>query len=270
MNVLFLGEIVGKPGIFTIKHLKQLRQEKAIDLVIANAEGTTNGFGLGKAHAMQLSKLGVDILTGGEKIYYKLDMVDFLAKASWILRPANYPLGDPGRGIRTMEIGGKTVVIINLLGTSGFSKVHLNNQFGLANVLVDKARAETKDPIILVQFHAATSAEKQTMGYLLDGKVAAVIGTHSKVLSADPHLLPAGTAYLTDNGRCGSTLSIGGFANDVELRKYMTGIPERSHENWDGLEIQGALVSIGDDGKATSVETIRYPVTETEEEKQSV
>ena len=267
MNVLFLGEIVGRPGIFTVKKLKKLREEKHIDLVIANAEGVTSGFGLGKAHAMQISKLDVDILTGGEKIYYKLDMVEFIAKAPWILRPANYPMGDPGRGIRSVEICGKTVVVINLLGTSGFSKVHLNNPFLLAETLVDKARDENKDPIILVQFHASTSAEKQTMGYLLDGKVAAVIGTHSKVLSADAHLLPAGTAYLTDNGRCGSTMSIGGFANDVEIRKYLTAIPERSRENWDALEMQGALLAIGEDGKATSIETIRYPVTETEEEK---
>jgi|GEM_PF-22759 len=266
MNVLFLGEIVGKPGIFTVKHLKELREKKAIDLVIANGEGTTNGFGLGKAHSMQLSKLGVDILTGGEKIYYKLDMVDFLPKAPWILRPANYPMGNPGRGVRTLEVGGKTVMIINLLGTSGFTKVHLNNPFALAKLLVDKAHAEMQDPIILVQFHAATTAEKQTMGYLLDGKVAAVIGTHTKVLSADAHLLPGGTAYMTDNGRCGSTCSVGGFATDVELRKYLTGIPERSHENWDSLELQGALVSV-DNGKPASIETIRYPVTKAEEEK---
>ena len=115
---------------------------------------------------MQISKLDVDILTGGEKIYYKLDMVEFIAKAPWILRPANYPMGDPGRGIRSVEICGKTVVVINLLGTSGFSKVHLNNPFLLAETLVDKARDENKDPIILVQFHETTVSRIANAKYI--------------------------------------------------------------------------------------------------------
>jgi metallophosphoesterase (TIGR00282 family) len=260
MKVLFLGEIVGKPGITTIKSLKAYRESNHIDLVVANGEGTTNGFGLGKAHALQLSKLGIDILTGGEKIYFKLDMVDFLSKTNWILRPANYPQGDPGRGLRILDIGGKTVVLINLLGTSGFTRVHLNNPFLLVQTIIAKTKEEHPDAIFLVQFHASTTAEKQTMKFLLDGKAAAVIGTHTKVMSADASVTENGTAYITDNGRCGSQLGIGGFANEVELRKFLTGIPERSQECWERLEMQGVLVEIDVDGKATSIEYVHIPV----------
>ena len=252
MNVLFVGEIVGKPGITCAKNLKDLREKHHVDFVIANAEGATGGFGLGKAHAIQLHKLGIDVLTGGEKIYFKLDMVDF--------RPANYPMGNPGRGVRIYPVGDKNLVVINLLGTSSFNRVHLNNPFGLVQSTVEKMRSEVKDPVFLVQFHASTSAEKQTMGYMLDGKVSAVIGTHTKVMSADARILPGGTAYITDNGRCGSQMSIGGFANDVELRKLLTSIPERSRENWNQLELQAVLVQIGEDGKATGIEPIRVPV----------
>lgn len=261
MKVLFLGEIVGKPGIATIKALKDYRTKHEVDLVIANGEGTTNGFGLGKAHAMQLSKLGIDVITGGEKIYFKIDMVEFIQKTGWILRPLNYPQGNPGRGIRTMEVQGKEVIVINLLGTSSFQKVHLNNPFLLMQGIIAKTKEEHPDAIILVQFHASTTAEKLTMFHMLDGKVQAVIGTHTKVLTADAQVTPSGTAYITDNGRCGSQMSIGGFDNEIELRKQITAIPERSRENWNQLEFQGVLVTI-EDCKATAIETVRQSVTE--------
>lgn len=257
MNVLFVGEIVGKPGITCAKKIKDLREKYHVDFVIANAEGATGGFGLGKAHAIQLHKLGIDVLTGGEKIYFKLDMVDFIAKNNWILRPANYPAGNPGRGIRIYPVGEKNLVVINLLGTSSFNRVHLNNPFGLIQTTLEKMKNEIEHPIFLVQFHASTTAEKQTMGFMLDGQVSAVIGTHTKVMSADARILAGGTAYITDNGRTGSQMSIGGFANDVELRKVLTSIPERSRENWNQLELQAVLVRIGDDGKATAIEPIK-------------
>lgn len=259
MNVLFLGEVVGKPGITCVKKLKDIRSKHQIDFVIANGEGATGGFGLGKAHSIQLRKLGVDVITGGEKIYFKLDMVEAISHSNWILRPANLPSTDPGRGICTYHVGDKNVVVINLLGTGSFSRIHANNPFGLMEVLLPKIKQENPGAIILVQFHASTTAEKQTMGYMLDGKVSAVIGTHTKVMSADSQVLPGGTAYISDNGRCGSQMSIGGFANDVELRKMLTAIPERSRENWNDLELQGVLVHIGEDGKATSIEPLRVP-----------
>ncbi len=259
IRILFLGEIVGKPGIQTVKAaLKQLREDRNIDLVVANAEGTTNGFGIGRAHSMQLQKLGVDIITGGEKIFYKLDMVEHIAKNPTILRPANYPQGVPGRGMRYAQVGDKKVYVLNLLGNSDFPRTHLANPFNYVGSLVEKAREET--PLIFVQFHAATTAEKNTMAFLLDGKATAMIGTHTKVLSADARIFPKGMAMVTDNGRCGSQMSVGGFDPETEINKLITQIPARSRECWDGLELQGVLVEASDDGTATSVEVIRIPV----------
>ena len=256
---MFLGEIVGKPGIQTVKQaLKELKIQREIDLVIANAEGATNGFGLGKAHSMQLLKLGIDIITGGEKIYYKLDMVDFIAKNPSILRPANYPQQNPGRGVKYLTVKDQKVCVINILGNADFPRTHLSNAFSLAQILVDKARED--EAIALVHFHASTTAEKQSMGFMLDVNAAAVIGTHNKVLSSDATILKGGTAYITDTGRCGSQNSVGGFDSAVEIEKQITQIPVRSKECWDDLKLVGVLVDIDDTGKATAIETITINV----------
>ncbi|AEC02784.1 TIGR00282 family metallophosphoesterase [Parasphaerochaeta coccoides] len=266
IRILCLGEIVGRPGIHTVKSVvRNLRTEKNINLVIANGEGATNGFGLGKNHAIQLLKLGIDILTGGEKIYFKMDMVDYIERNSSILRPANYPMGTPGRGIRYVKLPGSgvTVAVITLLGTTDFPRTHLANPFALAASMVEKARQET--PFVIMQFHASTTAEKNTMAFHLDGKVTAMVGTHSKVLTADARIFPQGTAMITDNGRCGSTMSVGGFAPDREIEKLITQIPVRSMECWDSLEAQGVLIEADDSGKAVSIETLRIPVATPEQ-----
>ncbi|MFA6731409.1 MAG: TIGR00282 family metallophosphoesterase [Sphaerochaeta sp.] len=267
IRVLFLGEIVGRPGIQTVKEtLKTLRQEKQIDLVIANGEGATNGFGLGRAHSMQLLKLGIDVLTGGEKIYYKMDMVEFIAKNPSILRPANYPQQNPGRGVRYLMVKETKVCVINILGNADFPRTHLSNAFSLAQMLVDKAKED--GALALVQFHASPTAEKLSLGFMLDGKASAVIGTHTKVLSADATILRGGTAYITDNGRCGSQLSVGGFDKQVEIDKLISQVPSRSQESWEDLRLVGVLVDIADDGKATSIETIQIPVEPKTDEKE--
>ncbi|MGH0052444.1 MAG: TIGR00282 family metallophosphoesterase [Sphaerochaetaceae bacterium] len=259
IRVLFLGEIVGRPGIQSVKEaLRPLRQERSIDLVIANAEGATGGFGIGRAHSMQLLKLGIDIITGGEKIYYKKDMVEFIAKNPSILRPANYPQQNPGRGIRFLTVNDQKLCIINILGNADFPRTHLSNAFSLAQLLVDKAQEE--QAIALVQFHASPTAEKLSMGYMLDGKAAAVIGTHTKVMSGDARILKEGTAYITDNGRCGSQMSVGGFAPDTEIEKQIVQIPVRSQECWIDLALVGVVVEISDQGKASSIESIHIPV----------
>nr|WP_321305235.1 TIGR00282 family metallophosphoesterase [uncultured Sphaerochaeta sp.] len=259
IRVLFLGEIVGRPGIQCVKEaLRPLRSEKSIDLVIANAEGATGGFGIGRAHSMQLLKLGIDVITGGEKIYYKKDMVEFIAKNPSILRPANYPQQNPGRGVRFLTVNEQKVCVINILGNADFPRTHLSNAFSLAQLLVDKAQEEGAIP--LVQFHASPTAEKLSMGFMLDGKAAAVIGTHTKVLSADGRILKGGTAYITDNGRCGSQTSVGGFDAVTEIEKQIVQIPVRSQECWDNLALVGVMVDISDEKKATSIEVIRIPV----------
>ncbi|MCH3916869.1 MAG: YmdB family metallophosphoesterase [Spirochaetia bacterium] len=261
MRILCLGEIVGKPGATVIKsQLRKLKAKRHIDVTIANGEGMTNGFGLGKNHAIKLLKSGIDIITGGEKIFYKIDMVDFISKTGYVLRPANYPPNVPGKGIKYLEVGETKLAIINLLGLSDFPRLHLGNPFSLAQYMVDKAKEST--PYILVQFHASTTAEKNTMGYLLAGKAGAVVGTHSKALTSDARILEGGTAFITDNGMCGSTLSVGGFEATNEIDQFITAVPRRSKECWDSLQLQGVIVTLGEDGKAEGIETLRTDVHE--------
>jgi len=256
IRVLFLGEIVGRPGTTVIKKLlKKEVESRNIDLVIANAEGVTNGFGIGKNHSIMIHKSGVDVITGGEKIYFKIDMVDFLDKNNFIIRPVNYPINNPGKGIKYLTIKDKKIAIINILGNSDFPRTHLANAFITANTLVDKIKKD--QDIILVQIHASTTAEKNTMGYLLNGRAAAVVGTHCKAITSDSRILDKGTAYITDNGMVGSTLGVGGFDSEVEIKKFMTAVPTRSKECWDRLQMQGVIVDINEESNmADNIETL--------------
>lgn len=256
IRVLFIGEIVGKAGVFCVKTLlPALKADRKIDFVIANAEGTTGGFGLGKNHSIYLHKLGIDVLTGGERIYYKLDMVGHIQRAPYILRPANYPPGNPGRGWRVYEIGDSKIGVICLLGQSGFTRVHLSNPYTFLPELLSRVKQET--PIVILDYHATTTAEKYAMFHLADGKVSAVIGTHTRALTADEAILPGGTGVICDTGRTGSSDSIGGMEIETELQKFLTAIPERSKDAWGGLELQGVILDIEEDGKTSNIERIR-------------
>jgi len=256
VRILFVGEIVGKSGVWVAKELlAKIRQEHAIDFVIANGEGATGGFGIGRNHAVYLHKLGIDVLTTGECSYYKKDIVDHFNKAPYMVRPANYPPRNPGRGWMVFEKNGRKIAVMCLLGVAGFKRVHLKNPFGLLPKLLESITPETNT--ILLDFHAVTTAEKATMFAMADGKLSAVIGTHTKGLTADERVLPGGTAVITDAGRTGSLESVAGLDPEIEIRKLTTLVHEYSKEAWAMLELQGVIIQIGDDGKATSIERIR-------------
>ncbi len=266
VRVLFIGEIVGKAGVFCVKKLlPALRKEREIDFVIANAEGATGGFGLGRNHAIYLHKLGIDVLTGGERIYYKMDMVPFIAKAPFILRPANYPPGNPGRGWRIFPVGSAQIGVISMLGQSSFARVHLSNPYTFLPELVQRIKQETN--LIVVDYHAGTTAEKYAMFYLADGKVSAVVGTHTRALTADEEILPGGTGIICDSGRTGSINSVAGMKPEIEVQKFLTGIPERSEDAWDDIELQGVLLDIDEGGKTTKIERLRIPCEEVPDDR---
>lgn len=260
MKVLFLGEMVGRCGTGVIKNgLKKFRSEHGVDFVIANGEGATGGYGLGFSNAQTILHMGIDVLTLGEKGLFKLDMVEGISKRDRILRPANYPEETPGRGIRHYQVGNRRVCVINMLGMSGFSNPHLNNPFLVSENLVTKAKQET--PFVFYIFHASATAEKRTMGLMLDGKASAVVGTHCKALTGDAQILSNGTAYITDLGRCGASQSVGGFEPEHEIKKYRTSLPIRSHESWERPQMQGMLVEFDETtGMAISVETVRKDI----------
>lgn len=259
LRILFVGEIVGKAGMFTFRRaLPKIKEEYKVDFVIVNGEGTTGGFGLGKSHSIQLHKIGANVITAGEKVYYKKDMVPHIPKSPYLLRPVNYPYGNPGRGWRTYTSAGMKIAVISILGQSGFHRVHLASPHLMLPDLVSKIRQD--HDAVIVDFHASTTAEKYNLFHRMDGKAAVIFGSHMKALSADAQVLPGGTAIICDTGRTGSLYGVGGLSPDIEIRKFLTQIPERSAEYWEKLELQGAIADINDKGKAESIFPIRVPV----------
>ena len=258
MRVLFLGEIVGKAGHFTIKtSLKSFAEQHQVDFAAANANGATGGFGLGKNHSIVLKKRGIDVLTGGECIYYKKDIVDFLPRTPWVLRPANLPYGAPGRGWGVYDTPAGPLGVICLLGQAGYSRTHGDNPYAALGDIVRKVRERAA--AVILNFHATATAEKQAMAHHADGLVSAVIGTGTRCLTDDAEIQSGGTAAITDAGRTGSRASIYGMDSETELRILKRRVPERSKDGWGDLRMQGVLLDITKEGKAASITIVDRP-----------
>lgn len=253
MRILYVAEPVGKPGLFALRHtLGDLRNEFQPDFVLGGGDGATGGFGLGKNHAFYLHKIGLQAVTLGECAYYKKDLHPMMPSLHFLLRPANFPDSAPGRGYRVFSTRKGKVAVVSLLGQSGYTKTHLPSPFTTLEELLDKVKRET--PQVIVDFHAATSAEKGTFFHWADGRVSAVIGSHQKVPTADARILPQGTAVMTDAGRTGSRQSVAGFAPAREIERFLTGIPDRSTESWADLAVQGLFLETDDSGRTVSVQ----------------
>jgi hypothetical protein len=273
MRILYIAEIVSRPGIYCVKTLLgKLRKEREIDFVIANGDGTTGGYGIGKNHSMYLRKLGVDVITGGDQTFYKKDMVEHVDNAYYMLRRANLSPDTPRRGWRHFtvrpqewsDVGGERpdseddvetestdeasrypgvkIAVLSILGQSGFERLHANNPFTYFLNVLD--RMTKNSSAVIVDFHALTTAEKYTMFSLADGKATAVIGSGQRVQTADATVLPGGTAVICDAGRTGSRGSVSGFAYRPETQKFLTGVPISSEDAWDDLVLQGAVIEI--------------------------
>ena len=265
INVVFIGEIAGKNGVFALKStLPEIRARYKPDFIIAAADSTTGGAGLGVQHAVYLKKLGIDCLTLGDCAYYKIDMTEFYPKAGWVLRPANYPYGNPGKGWRIFQTPAGKIAVVSLLGQAGFPRVHAENPFSAIDYILERIGTEAK--AVVVDFHATTTAEKLTLSSYLDGRVSAVIGSHCKALTADARCMKKGTAALTDCGRTGSILSVGGMDPDARVREFMTAVRVWKSDGTLGLEVQGCCFRIGDSGMAESMESFRIPCKETVKE----
>jgi hypothetical protein len=256
---------VGKAGVYCVKAaLRDIKEHHKIDFTVANGDGATGGFGIGKNHSIYLRKLGVDVITGGDQTFYKKDMVPHIDHAYYMLRPANYPPAAPGRGWRYYNVGDdKKVAVISLLGQSGYHRVHASNPFTYLPELAGRAHQETKT--VIVDFHATTTAEKNTMFHHIDGEVSALVGTGTRVQTADAEVREKGTATITDIGRTGSQQSVSGLDPAPEIRAFISQIPERSSEYWAGLELQGVVIDIDDDGRARSIKTVKWPCKKEDE-----
>jgi len=261
LRVLYVAEVVGKAGVFVLKTmLSQIKKDHHVDFTIGNGDGVTGGFGLGKNHAFYLHKLGLDVITTGDCVYFKRDIQPILGTTPFLLRPGNFPPSAPGRGWRTFDVKGTPVAVINLLGLSGLTRVHPGNPLHVFDLFMEKIKAIT--PFVFVDYHCATTAEKNTFFHYADGKISAAFGSHTKVQSADARILPLGTGIITDGGRTGSFLSVGGFEPQMEIFSYRTGTPVRSQEFGEGLEFQGVLVDINSEGKTQDIKALRIPCPE--------
>lgn len=250
-----IGDVVGKPGRLCVRDmLPRIRENYRIDVTVANGENLAGGSGINEKTANELFSYGVDIITTGNHVWDKKESLPLLAREPRIIRPANYPSGAPGKGAVVFNAGKKQVAILNLSGRVYMSP--LDCPFRLAEQEVARLREIT--PLIIVDFHAEATSEKIALARFLDGKVSAVLGTHTHVQTADARIFPGGTAYISDVGMTGPYDSCLGVDTDTVIRKFLRQLPERFEVAKSALcQFNAAVVEIAQDcGRAQSIETI--------------
>ena len=250
MLLLVIGDIVGRPGRQAIREfIPGLRQQYGLDLVIANAENAAGGFGLTVNTARELMSSGIDVLTSGNHIWAQKEIIPHLDGDMPILRPLNYPPGIPGRGYLII---GKTMVV-NLIGRTFMS--NYDCPFRAMDKLL--AELEPKPPITIVDFHAEATSEKVALGRYLDGRVSAILGTHTHVGTIDTRLLPGGTAYVTDIGLTGPTDSVIGDDAEAVIQRFLTMMPHHLSVGKGKAVLNAIMVGVDEDsGRATSIERL--------------
>lgn len=261
MRILFIGDIVGRPGRELVRQgLGGLVDHHAVDLVIANAENAAAGFGITREIGDQLLEWGVDVMTSGNHIWDKKEALDYIGTESRLLRPANYPAGAPGNGsYLARSKDGQTVAVINVMGRV-FMPL-LDDPFAIVLKEIDALKSRAR--IIFVDFHAEATSEKIAMGWHLDGKVTAVVGTHTHVQTADERVLPKGTAYLTDVGMTGPHDSVIGVDIQAALGKFISGLPARFDTATENPRLNAVVIDADEQtGRATDIERLSYGLEE--------
>lgn len=254
INILFFGDVIGKPGRRALLSFLKSNQESA-DLIIANVENAAHGFGVQETHINELSSAGVMVFSGGNHTFDRREIFDFIDKYPTLLRPANYPEGTPGKGHLICELADCKVGIINLHGRVFMEP--LRSPFLVADQVLEEMRKETS--IIFVDIHAEATAEKMAMGWYLDGRVSAVVGTHTHVQTADERILPKGTAYLTDAGACGPMNGVIGMQLDGVFRRMVQQLPSRFEVAEGQAAACGVALKIDKaSGRALSIKRIRF------------
>lgn len=255
VNILFIGDIVGKPGRQAVaRELHRLVDRHRIDLVIANGENAAGGFGLTAETAKELFGCGIHLFTSGNHIWDKKDALEFITREERLVRPANYPPGAPGKGSAIVKTaGGIKVGVLNLEGRVFMS--NLECPFRAADVELERLRRET--PVILVDFHAEATSEKSALGWYIDGRASAVIGTHTHVQTADERILPEGTAFLTDAGMTGAFESVIGVRKEEPIQKFLTQLPAKFEVAKKDIRLNGVVIGIDENsGRALSIERV--------------
>jgi 2',3'-cyclic-nucleotide 2'-phosphodiesterase len=255
MRILFIGDIVGKPGRLAMRALMpKLIAEREVDFVIANCENAAAGFGVTRDVVEDLYNDHADVLTSGNHIWDKKEIVEFIDDYETLLRPANYPPKTPGRGSVVMPTpAGIYVGVINLAGRIFMQP--LDCPFRTAEKEIEQIKKKTN--IIFVDIHAEATSEKIALGWFLDGRVSAVVGTHTHVQTADERILPQGTAYITDAGMTGPFDSVIGTKKETVLDRFLLQMPNKFDVAKNDVRLQGVLIDIdARDGRATTIERL--------------
>jgi metallophosphoesterase (TIGR00282 family) len=257
MNILMIGDVFGDPGRAAVARLvPRLRQEHAIDFCVINVENAAGGSGVTPAMARQFLEQGADVMTSGNHIWNRREIVEYITRENLLLRPANFPTGTPGVGAVTVKAGPHRVAVLNLMGRVFMSPIDC--PFRKADELLPELRRET--PIVLVDMHAEATSETVAMGWHLDGRVSAVVGTHRHVQTADERVLPGGTAYLTDLGMTGPTDGVIGVDREIILQRFLTQMPVRFEPARGPAALHGAVIVVDpDSGRASDIRRLRVP-----------
>jgi metallophosphoesterase (TIGR00282 family) len=258
MNVLMVGDIFGDSGRAALaKLLPRLRQEHAIDVTVVNIENAAGGFGVTPQIARAcLEGGGVDVLTSGNHIWDKKEIIPYITKENLLLRPANFPAGTPGSGHITVKAGPHRIGVLNLMGRIFMNPIDC--PFRKADELVQELRRETR--VVLVDMHSEATSEVMALGWYLDGRVSAVVGTHRHVQTADERVLPGGTAYITDLGMTGPVDSVIGVDKDIIIQRFLTQMPIRFEPAKGPAALHGVVIAVDPEtGRATSIQRLNVP-----------
>jgi 2',3'-cyclic-nucleotide 2'-phosphodiesterase len=259
LNILLLGDVVGRPGRDAVKaHLPGLKRDLAIDLAIVNAENAAHGYGLTERLAGELYDAGADILSTGNHVWDQRELIQYIERDPRILRPANFPEGTPGAGWRLHPLGdGRTVLAINLMGRLFMDM--LDDPFARLETILAQHRLGVNATAIVIDFHAEATSEKMAFGHFADGRVSAVLGTHTHIPTADAQLLEGGTAFIGDCGMCGDYDSVIGMQKAPSVRRFVTRMPGEKPKPAEGEgTLCGVFVAIDDrSGLAVRIEPVR-------------
>ena len=262
IRILFLGDVVGEPGRKALQQrLRGLQEELAVDFTIVNGENAAGGRGISGKQCIELLKSGATVITTGDHVWDQKDLPAYIETEPRLLRPCNYPEGTPGAGSVVLETAKGPVAVLNVRGLT-FMNPPLDNPFHRAMEEVEKLRAATK--VIFVDVHAETTSEKIALGRYLDGKVSAVVGTHTHVQTADEQIFPGGTAFLCDAGMCGAADSVLGRTKESILRRFLTGMPTTLPVAGGEVLLCGVIVEVDEaTGRAMAIQRVQEKVMPT-------
>ena len=257
MKILIIGDVVARPGrIAVLERIQDLREQHAVDLAIMNGENVAGGFSITPPLADVLFNAGIDVMTSGNHIFDKREVIPYIETNNRLLRPANYPPGSPGKGVWTGDVNGVRVAVMNLIGRVFMTPV--DDPFRKADEILSELDPNIK--VRIVDFHAEATSEKCALGWYLDGRVSALVGTHTHIQTADERILPKGTAYLTDLGMTGSYAGVIGMDRESVIARFTTATYRRAENATGDVRICGVLLDIDETtGRAREIMRLSLP-----------